>query len=125
MKLNFKGKYFDNREDAVHIDDGYVDGMINCVMDSLLNSDEDFDFSMSSTGDTMVFGVKIDEEEIDIYVAQDYSEACLLRNEFGEWEPLDWKRQEEYDEYDDMSKDELIEEIMRLKRAEYDPKREV
>ena len=128
MKLNFKGKYFDGRENAVHVEDEYVQKMIDSVVDRLLNSNESFDMSLSSTGDTLVIGIKSDddyESEINIYVTQDYSEACLLKDAYGHWEPIAWGYPDEPEEYMEMTKDELIEEIMRLKRAEYDPKREV
>lgn len=122
MILKFKGKYFDDNSNAVHVDDKDVQRMIDEVVEKLVESKEESDFRFQATGDTLVAGLKC-EEEIEIMVTQNYSHACLLKDKYGNYEPIDWSN-ERYWIYQDMSKDELIEEIMKLK-SEYDPRREV
>lgn len=122
MILKFKGKYFDDNSNAVHVDDKDVQRMIDEVVEKLVESKEESDFRFQATGDTLVAGLKC-EEEIEIMVTQNYSHACLLKDKYDNYEPIDWGN-ERYWIYQDMSKDELIEEIMKLK-SEYDPRREV
>lgn len=122
MILKFKGEYFDDNSNAVHVDDEDVQRMIDEVVKKLVESKEEGDFRSQATGDTLVAGFKC-EEEIEIMVTQNYSHACLLKDKYGNYEPIDWGN-ERYWIYQDMSKDELIEEIMKLK-SEYNPRREV
>lgn len=124
MILKFKGEYFDDNSNAVHVDDEDVQRMIDEVVEKLVESKEESDFRFQATGDTLVAGLKCDAEgEIEIMVTQNYSHACLLKDKYGNYEPIDWGN-ERYWIYQDMSKDELIEEIMKLK-SEYNPRREV
>lgn len=126
-QINFKGKYFSKNEDAVHVSDNDTQEMIDEVIENLIASKEDVDFTFQATGDTLVAGVKWDEEgEIDVIVTQKYSEACLLKDKYGNYQPIDWMEEKE-NEYEDMSKEELIDRIRYLERqkAEYNPRREV
>lgn len=126
-QINFKGRYFSKNEDAVHISDDKTQEMVDAVIEDLIASKEDVDFVFQSTGDTLVAGVKWDEEgEIDIMVTQKYSEACLLKDKYGNYQPIDWMEEEE-NIYEDMSKKELIDRIRYLEkqRAEYNPRREI
>lgn len=126
-QINFKGRYFSKNEDAVHISDDKTQEMIDAVIEDLIASKEDVDFVFQATGDTLVAGVKWDEEgEIDIMVTQKYSEACLLKDKYGNYQPIDWMEEEE-NIYEDMSKKELIDRIRYLEkqRAEYNPRREI
>ena len=122
MILKFKGEYFDDNSNAVHVDNEDVQRMIDEILENLVSSKEENDFRLQATGDTFVIGFKC-EEEIEIFVTQNYSHACLLKDKYGNYEPIDWGN-ERYWIYQDMSKDELIEEIMKLK-SEYNPRREV
>ena len=96
-KLVYKSNFFTNHKDAVHIEDDYVQKMIDENVDRLLKSKrEGSDFSFSATGDTLVAGVKWeDDESIDIIVAQNYSQACLLKNKYGSYDPVDWREDNE------------------------------
>ena len=126
-QINFKGRYFSKNEDAVHISDDKTQEMVDAVIEDLIASKEDVDFVFQATGDTLVAGVKWDEEgEIDIMVTQKYSEACLLKDKYGNYQPIDWMEEEE-NIYEDMSKKELIDRIRYLEkqRAEYNPRREI
>lgn len=126
-QINFKGRYFSKNEDAVHISDDKTQAMVDAVIEDLIASKEDVDFVFQATGDTLVAGVKWDEEgEIDIMVTQKYSEACLLKDKYGNYQPIDWMEEEE-NIYEDMSKKELIDRIRYLEkqRAEYNPRREI
>lgn len=124
IKLEFKGKFFTNTDGAVHVSDSYVQEMIDDAANRMINSSNENDFTMCATGDTMVFGFKCDEDEINIIVTQNYHEACLLRSKDNvSWYPIDWGHN--CDEYDDYTREELIEEIRRLKNAEYNPRREI
>lgn len=128
QQIKFKGKYFNNCDNAVHIDDDYVQGMIDEVVEKLISlKGEKTHFTFSATGDTLVAGVKwAEDEEIEIIVTQDYHHACLLKYGSNDYEPVDWK-EEEYNQYQEMSKEELIERIKYLEsqRAEYNPRREI
>lgn len=122
IKLDFGGKYFTSMEDAVHLKDEEVQKMIDEVQEKLMRSKEPFDYTCIATGDTMVFGTKHGEEawdeEINIYVTQNYQEASLYK-ERGVWTAVNWYKRD----LEDMEKEELIEEIRRL-RALYDPIKE-
>ena len=132
-QINFKGKYFSKNEDAVHISDDATQEMIDEVIENLIASKEDVDFTFQSTGDTLVAGAKWDEEgEIDVIVTQKYSNACLLKDKYGNYQPIDWLEEQEKDELSDRSVDELVAEIMSLRKEledqrkpQYNPRREV
>lgn len=126
-QINFKGRYFSKNEDAVHISDDKTQEMVDAVIEDLITSKEDVDFVFQATGDTLVAGAKWDEEEeIDIIVTQNYSEVCLLKDRYGNYQPIDWMEENE-NIYEDMSKEELIDRIRYLEgqRAEYNPRREI
>ena len=126
-QINFKGKYFSKNEDAVRVFDNDTQEMIDEVIENLIASKEDVDFAFQATGDTLVAGAKWNEEgEIDVIVTQKYSNACLLKDEYGNYQPIDWLEEKE-NEYEDMSKEELIDRIRYLEgqKAEYNPRREV
>ena len=132
-QINFKGKYFSKNEDAVHISDDATQEMIDDIIENLIASKEDVDFTFQATGDTLVAGVKWDEEgEIDVIVTQKYSNACLLKDKYGNYQPIDWLEEQEKDELSDRSADELVAEIMSLRKEledqrkpQYNPRREV
>ena len=132
-QINFKGKYFSKNEDAVHVSDDATQEMIDEVIENLITSKEDVDFTFQSTGDTLVAGVKWDEDgEIDVIVTQKYSNACLLKDKYGNYQPIDWLEEQEKDELSDRSVDELVAEIMLLRKEledqrkpQYNPRREV
>lgn len=131
--IKFKGKYFDTNKNAVHVDDADVQEMIDRVLEDLIVSREKTDFCFQATGDTLVAGVKWDAEgEIEIMVTQKYNHACLLRDEYGNYQPIDWLEEQEKDELSDKPVDELVTEIMLLRKeledqrkAQYNPRREV
>lgn len=131
--IKFKGKYFDTNKNAVHVDDADVQEMIDRVLEDLIISREKTDFCFQATGDTLVAGVKWDAEgEIEIMVTQKYNHACLLRDEYGNYQPIDWLEEQEKDELSDKPVDELVTEIMLLRKeledqrkAQYNPRREV
>ena len=132
-QINFKGKYFSKNEDAVHVSDDATQEMIDEVIENLIASKEDVDFTFQATGDTLVAGAKWDEEgEIDVIVTQKYSNACLLKDKYGNYQPIDWLEEQEKDELSDRSADELVAEIMSLRKEledqrkpQYNPRREV
>lgn len=128
INLKFKGEYFNSTKGAVHIDDDYTQKMIDEVVQELTSLDNpDGRFRWISTGDTLVIGARwAESEEIDIIVTQNYYNACLLKDSYGNYEPLYWGKEGD-EEYEDMTKDELIDRIKYLesRRAEYNPKREV
>lgn len=132
-QINFKGKYFSKNEDAVHVSDDVTQEMIDEVIENLIASKEDVDFIFQATGDTLVAGAKWDEEgEIDVIVTQKYSNACLLKDKYGNYQPIDWLEEQEKDELSDRSVDELVAEIMLLRKEledqrkpQYNPRREV
>ena len=132
-QINFKGKYFSKNEDAVHVSDDVTQEMIDEVIENLIASKEDVDFTFQATGDTLVAGAKWDEEgEIDVIVTQKYSNACLLKDKYGNYQPIDWLEEQEKDELSDRSVDELVAEIMLLRKEledqrkpQYNPRREV
>lgn len=134
MQIKFKGKYFDTQKDAVHVEDAYVQEMIDGVIEKLVKSKgKETDFTFSATGDTLVAGVKWEQDdEIEVMVTQNYNHACLLRDKYGNYQPVDWGEEERREELENMSKDELINEIYFLERElsdltppQYNPRREV
>ena len=131
--IKFKGEYFDTNKNAVHVNDAEVQEMIDEVLEDLIASKEKTDFCFQATGDTLVAGVKWSAEgEIEIMVTQKYNHACLLRDEYGNYQPIDWLEEQEKDELSDRSVDELVAEIMLLRKEledqrkpQYNPRREV
>ena len=131
--IKFKGEYFDTNKNAVHVNDTEVQEMIDEVLEDLIASKEKTDFCFQATGDTLVAGVKWSAEgEIEVIVTQNYNHACLLRDEYGNYQPIDWLEEQEKDELSDRSVDELVAEIMLLrkeledqKKPQYIPRREV
>ena len=131
--IKFKGEYFDTNKNAVHVNDTEVQEMIDEVLEDLIASKEKTDFCFQATGDTLVAGVKWSAEgEIEVIVTQNYNHACLLRDEYGNYQPIDWLEEQEKDELSDRSVDELVAEIMLLrkeledqKKPQYNPRREV
>lgn len=134
MQIKFKGRYFDTQQDAVHIEDTYVQKMIDEVIERLIRSKEKgIDFAFSATGDTLVAGAKWEQDgEIEVVVTQNYNHACLLRDEYGNYQPVDWGEEERREELESMSKDELINQICFLEKElsdwvspQYNPRHEV
>ena len=131
--IKFKSEYFDTNKNAVHVDDADVQEMIDKVSEDLIASREKTDFCFRATGDTLVAGVKWDAEgEIEIMVTQKYNHACLLKDKYGNYQPIDWLEEQEKDELSDRSADELVAEIMSLRKEledqrkpQYNPRREV
>ena len=131
--IKFKGEYFDTNKNAVHVNDTEVQKMIDEVLEDLIASREKTDFCFQATGDTLVAGVKWSVEgEIEIIVTQKYNHACLLKDKYGNYQPIDWLEEQEKDELSDRSVDELVAEIMLLRKEledqrkpQYNPRREV
>lgn len=131
--IKFKGEYFDTNKNAVHVNDAEVQEMIDEVLEDLIVSKEKTDFCFQATGDTLVAGVKWSAEgEIEIIVTQKYNHACLLKDKYGNYQPIDWLEEQEKDELSDRSVDELVAEIMLLRKEledqrkpQYNPRREV
>ena len=115
--IKFKSEYFDTNKNAVHVNDTEVQKMIDEVLEDLIASREKTDFCFQATGDTLVAGVKWDaEEEIEIMVTQKYNHACLLKDKYGNYQPINWLEEQEEDEFSDRSVDELVAEIMLLRK---------
>ena len=115
--IKFKSEYFDTNKNAVHVNDTEVQKMIDEVLEDLIASREKTDFCFQATGDTLVAGVKWDaEEEIEIMVTQKYNHACLLKDKYGNYQPINWLEEQEKDEFSDRSVDELVAEIMLLRK---------
>ena len=131
--IKFKGEYFDTNKNAVHVNDTEVQEMIDEVLEDLIASKEKTDFCFQATGDTLVAGVKWSVEgEIEIIVTQKYNHACLLKDKYGNYQPIDWLEEQEKDELSNRSVDELVAEIMLLRKEledqrkpQYNPRREV
>ena len=117
LMIKFKSEYFNTNKNAVHVNDTEVQKMIDEVLEDLIASREKTDFCFQATGDTLVAGVKWDAEgEIEVIVTQKYNHACLLRDEYGNYQPVDWLEEQEKDELSDRSVDELVAEIMLLRK---------
>ena len=131
--IKFKSEYFDTNKNAVHVNDAEVQEMIDEVLEDLIASKEKTDFCFQATGDTLVAGVKWSVEgEIEIIVTQKYNHACLLKDKYGNYQPIDWLEEQEKDELSNRSVDELVAEIMLLRKEledqrkpQYNPRREV
>ena len=131
--IKFKSEYFDTNKNAVHVNDTDVQEMIDEVLEDLIASKEKTDFCFQATGDTLVAGVKWSAEgEIEIIVTQKYNHACLLKDKYGNYQPIDWLEEQEKDELSDRSADELVAETMSLRKEledqrkpQYNPRREV
>ena len=132
-KIKFKSEYVYTNKNAVHVNDTEVQEMIDKVLEDLIASKEKTDFCFQATGDTLVAGVKWSAEgEIEIIVTQKYNHDWLLKDKYGNYQPIDWLEEQEKDELSDRSVDELVAEIMLLRKEledqrkpQYNPRREV
>lgn len=129
FKYNSKEDFYKN--DGVQLLDKDIQRMIDeCV--SRLENNEDW-ATFQGTGDTMVFafGFSNDNEhmdEISIYVCKNYELAEAWLNDKGDWEKMNWsKNYEEEEEYQQYTREELIDMIRDYKEKEtyYNPRREV
>lgn len=115
IKLN-DANFFSFR-DGSNVSTGELQKMIDDVTNKLMEGAPG-DFNTQATGNTIVFGVKYNDE-INIYVSQDYKEADIILNKrTGKWEPIDYME----DYLRNCSRSELINIIL---NSEYSPKKEV
>ena len=131
IKFKYGSKEDFNKNDGVQLLDKDIQRMIDeCV--SQLENNEDW-ATFQGTGDTMVFafGFSNDNEhmdEISIYVCKNYELAEAWLDDKGDWEKMDWsKNYEEEEEYQQYTREELIDMIRDYKEKEtyYNPRREV
>lgn len=131
IKFKYNSKEDFCKNDGVQLLDKDIQRMIDeCV--SRLENNEDW-ATFQGTGDTMVFafGFSNDNEhmdEISIYVCKNYELAEAWLNDKGDWEKMDWsKNYEEEEEYQQYTREELIDMIRDYKEKEtyYNPRREV
>lgn len=129
FKYNNKEDFYKN--DGVQLLDKDIQRMIDECVNRLENNEDWATFQ--GTGDTMVFafGFSNDNEhmdEISIYVCKNYELAEAWLNDKGDWEKMDWsKNYEEEEEYQQYTREELIDMIRDYKEKEtyYNPRREV
>lgn len=127
-------KFYYNKQDfhknnGVKLTDEKIQNMIDDVVKRLNNSGE---YSFSATGDTIVIGFRW-EKEINIYVCRNYEHAEAWIDKNGHYQKMDWleteiERDEEYRQYQNYSKEELIDILMdkrKQNRPVYNPHREV
>lgn len=130
-KIKFKGKYFTDHKNAVHLSDARVQEMINDVVGMLKKSKEQSDFAFCATGDTIVFGFVFHaEEEMDdemsIIVSQSYSLAELYKDEKLRWRAVEWNRAKREELEEELKQvDAYAESLRRQLRAQYNPRKEV
>lgn len=131
IKFKYGSKEDFDYNDGVKIQDKEIQRMIDeCV--SRIENNEDW-ATFQGTGDTMVFafGFSNDNEhmdEISVYVCKNYELAEAWINGNGDWEKMDWSKQyEKEEEYQDYTREELIDMIRdyKLKENCYNPRREV
>ena len=122
IKFKYGSKKDFDLNNGVKLFDKDIQRMIDeCV--SRLESNEDW-ATFQGTGDTMVFafGFSNDGEhmdEISIYVCKNYELAEAWLNDKGDWEKMDWsKNYEEDEEYQQYTREELIDMIRDYKEKE-------
>lgn len=124
IKFYYNKKDF-SKNDGVKLKDYEIQDMIDDVIKRL---DSPGEYSFSATRDTIVIGFRW-EEEIHIYVCKNYEHAEAWLDENGNWEKMDWSRNYEEEEirekYEEFSRDELIEMLMRDRKPQYNPRKEV
>lgn len=76
--IEFPTHFFLPSDDAVSIDDERIQEYVRQCLTSLECSTEDFDYTWTGSGDTMVFAFKNDEE-YDVYVTKNYYECSIPR----------------------------------------------
>ena len=124
IKFYYNKKDF-SKNDGVKLKDYEIQDMIDDVIKRL---DSPGEYSFSATGDTIVIGFRW-EEEISIYVCKNYEHAEAWLDENGNWEKMDWSRNYEEEEirekYEEFSRDELIEMLIKDRKPQYNPRKEV
>lgn len=114
-----------SKNDGVKLKDSEIQDMIDDVIKRL---DAPGEYSLSATGDTIVIGFRW-EEEINIYVCKNYEHAEAWLDENGNWEKMDWLKDYEEEEirekYEEFSRDELIEMLIKDRKPQYNPRKEV
>ena len=130
-KIKFKGKYFTDHKNAVHLSDAKVQEMINDVVGTLKKSKEQSDFAFCATGDTIVFGFVFHakeemDDEMSIIVSQSYSLAELYKDERLRWRAVEWSGAEREELEEELKQvDAYAESLRRQLRAQYNPRKEV
>lgn len=130
LKFYYGSKNDFDKNDGVKLSNEEIQDMIDEVMSNLR---KEGDNSYVATGDTIVFGFRCEGDDIDIYVCKNYELAQAWLDENGNFEKMDWLMLEddeeleaEKDRYRELSKEELIDYIVRNpERPVYDPRREV
>ena len=123
---------FTSHKNAVKLSDEAVQKLIDEVVEGLTktlkNNNYNNNYSFAATGDTIVIGFAMDEDEdgkldsIYLYVCRDYEEAQGWVCKDGFFEKMNWERDYEREEFEKYSRDELIDMLL---EAQYDPRREI
>lgn len=123
---------FNNNQNAIKLKDNKIQQMVDECVKRIEQGDDWSTFQ--ATGDTIVFafGFSNDNEhldEIDVWVCKNYEQAEAWLNNKGDWKKMNWsKNYEEEEEYQDYSREELIDMLRDYRRQEsnyYNPRREV
>lgn len=115
-KHNFNVEFYYNtddfvKNDGVDLNSTSIQNLIDEVLSQLYkNSMARTDFSFCATGNTIVFGIRW-EDEMNIFVCKNYEHGEAWKNN-GKWEKIDWYNYKRMCRYI-------------RPRAKYDPKREV
>lgn len=133
---NIKFKYGNEKDfnynDGVKLKDKEIQRMIDECVERIENHEDWATFQ--GTGDTIVFAFGLSNydghhiDEINVYVCKNYELAEAWLNDKGDWEKMDWsKNYEEEEEYQQYTREELIDMIRDYKEKEtyYNPRREV
>lgn len=136
---------FQNTDNAIKLSDEKIQEMIDDVvsrLNSAIMTNSDDNSAFCATGDTIVIGFAFDEDcddfldTINIFVCRNYKEAIGWYDEKGNFVKMNWKQNEDDDEYANYSREELIEIIKKYKENDcfdflnhlkpvYNPRKEV
>lgn len=117
-QIKYKGDCFYSFKNGVDVEDTEVQKMIDDAINGLI--EDKLDHYMSATGNTIVIGMRY-EDEVQIVVSKDYDEATILY-ENGIWEPVNYEIEDRRDYLEELSRSELIDLLL---RSDYNPRKEV
>ena len=133
IKLCYGNKNDFNYNDGVKLPNEEIQRMVDKVVEYLIE-DNKTGYRFIATGDTMVIGFAFDEYDtkeptsIEIFVCKNYEHAIIDKYKGNNWEKMNWNYNydEDNDEYENYTREELIEMVRNYqKEPYYNPRKEV
>lgn len=108
--MKIRNEHFYSFKNGVKVDDASLQKMIDETTNKMI-SGETGDHYYTAIGNSLVAGIRF-EDEIALFVTQDFKEATILLDKDGKWRPINYRYER------------MIEELRREEPL-YNPRKEV